>query len=231
MKNEPLISVIIPVYNREKYLVEAIESVLRQTWKNVELVVIDDGSTDNTADTALAFEGKINYYYQKNRGLGAARNAGIGHASGDLIAFLDSDDLWLPEKLEKQMDALKQNPKVTMAFTMIEQFISPELSQERRSQLQGDGKIVGGYLASSLLIWKEALKPACLFPTHIQIGEFIAWYAKAQDEGFTSLLVNEILVKRRIHNDNMGIQLKDQRREYLHVVKEIVERRKKTCTS
>jgi len=105
----PLVSVIMPAYNAEKYIAESIQSVLDQTYKNWELIVVDDGSTDTTAEIAQGFrarESRIKYIFQRNGRLGNARNTGIRHSSGSLVAFLDSDDLWLPEKLQHQVQTL-----------------------------------------------------------------------------------------------------------------------------
>ena len=104
--NNTLVSVIMPAYNAEKYITESIQSVQQQTHSNWELIIIDDGSTDNTKTLVLQFaktDTRIKYFFQQNGKQGRARNNGIRQASGNLIAFLDADDLWLPEKLEKQI--------------------------------------------------------------------------------------------------------------------------------
>ena len=106
---QPLVSVIMPAYNAERYIAESIQSVLDQSYGNWELVVVDDGSTDKTAETVQRFaarDSRVNYIFQENSGQGKARNTGIESSSGALIAFLDADDLWLPEKLERQVQSL-----------------------------------------------------------------------------------------------------------------------------
>lgn len=106
---QPLVSVIMPAYNAEKYIADSIQSVVDQTYSNWELVVVDDGSTDKTAHIAkqfLAKDSRIKYVFQQNGRLGKARNTGIENSTGSLIAFLDSDDLWLPEKLQRQVPVL-----------------------------------------------------------------------------------------------------------------------------
>jgi len=99
----PKVSVIIPTYNRAKFVTKAIDSVLAQTYKDYEIIVIDDGSTDNTQEVLQPYMDKITYKYQENAGVSAARNTGIRVASGQWIAFLDSDDIWLPDKLASQI--------------------------------------------------------------------------------------------------------------------------------
>jgi glycosyltransferase involved in cell wall biosynthesis len=100
------VSVIIPTYNRADLVANAIESVLSQTYKDFEIIVVDDGSTDNTRSRIESYMGKINYYYQNNKGKSVATNLGIERALGKWIAILDSDDVWLPEKLKFQLEAL-----------------------------------------------------------------------------------------------------------------------------
>lgn len=105
------VSVIIPAYNQGHYLVQAIESVLSQRYRDLEVIVVDDGSTDDTAEVANSFsDPRISYFYQENRGLSAARNTGIRLASGRFITYLDSDDLFLPKKVELLVDKLEQEP-------------------------------------------------------------------------------------------------------------------------
>lgn len=106
------VSVIIPTYNRAKTIEKSVRSVLAQTYKEFELIILDDGSTDNTKEVIeLISDSRIKYYCQENAGAGAARNAGVEHASYDIIAFHDSDDIWMPDKLEKQMDYWKKHPE------------------------------------------------------------------------------------------------------------------------
>jgi glycosyltransferase involved in cell wall biosynthesis len=114
---DPPISVIIPTYNRAALLLEAMESVLHQTFKNYELIVIDDGSTDDTRQALEAHTGPLIYCYQNNQGVSAARNRGLQMSRGQFIAFLDSDDLWLPEKLAVQFEFFSGNRKALICQT------------------------------------------------------------------------------------------------------------------
>ena len=112
----PKVSVIIPVYNREESVGYAIESVLGQTYSDYEIIVIDDGSTDGTDQVLRAFGERAQVLSQTNRGPYAARNLGLKHASGEYIAFLDSDDTWLPQRLEKQVPLLDTNHQIGLVF-------------------------------------------------------------------------------------------------------------------
>ncbi len=106
------VSVIIPTYNRAEYITQAIDSVLAQTYTDYEIIVVDDGSADNTKDVLLPYMDRIRYIYQENAGASAARNTGIKAAKGDWVAFLDSDDEWLPGKLAVQIRAVERHPQL-----------------------------------------------------------------------------------------------------------------------
>jgi glycosyltransferase involved in cell wall biosynthesis len=114
MKSPPLISIIIPTYNRAEFISQAVESVLGQTMHEWELLVVDDGSTDNTCEVLAAYrrDPRIHYFYQLNQGQSVARNEALRMIQGDFVGFLDSDDLWAPDKLEKQLAILEANPHV-----------------------------------------------------------------------------------------------------------------------
>ena len=110
----PLVSVIIPTYNREKIIGRAIDSVFTQTWQDFEIIVQDDGSRDGTKAIVEAYGPKVKYFFQENKGIAGARNGGMRHAGGQYLAFLDSDDYWLPAKLEKQMALFEKHPEYGM---------------------------------------------------------------------------------------------------------------------
>ncbi|MCL4294661.1 MAG: glycosyltransferase [Anaerolineae bacterium] len=117
MSPNPLVSVIIPTYNRRSLLPDAVNSVLAQTYPNYEIIVIDDGSVDDTPNWAAANTKWFRYYRQVNQGQAVARNNGAELAKGEYLAFLDADDIWLPEKLEKQVLVVQKNPGIAFTFT------------------------------------------------------------------------------------------------------------------
>src|SRR5436309_14667644 len=114
--SKPLVSVVIPVYNGERYLADAIQSVLDQTYRNFEVIVVDDGSTDRSAEIAKRFGEAVRYVYRTNGGVCKARNAGIAAARGAYIAFLDQDDLWLHDKLAAQVAYLDSHPEAGAVY-------------------------------------------------------------------------------------------------------------------
>ena len=115
-KNNVKVSVIIPTYNREKYIRDAIDSVLSQTYRNFEIVVADDGSTDNTVKILKEYGDKIRWKSQKNRGPASAKKFGTSMAKGEYLAYLDSDDMYLPDKLKLQVDYLDKHPEAGLVY-------------------------------------------------------------------------------------------------------------------
>lgn len=109
MNTSPLVSVIITTYNSARFLPKCVESVLAQSYKNLEIIIIDDGSIDQTCDLVKKFGDAVQYHYQENKGVSAARNAGLKHANGEFIQFVDADDYIHPEKIEKQLKAFTEN--------------------------------------------------------------------------------------------------------------------------
>ncbi len=110
MQSSPLVSILIPCYNSEQWLAETIESALAQTWKNIEIIIVDDGSTDNSLAIAKSFESSIvKVISQENKGASTARNIALKEAQGDFIQYLDADDLLAPDKIELQVGLLENN--------------------------------------------------------------------------------------------------------------------------
>jgi glycosyltransferase involved in cell wall biosynthesis len=122
----PLVSVVIPTFNCAKYLSESIDSAVSQTFAEKEVIVVDDGSTDNTKEALEPFKDRIVYIYQDNSGASSARNRGVAQSRGKYIAFLDADDIWLPGKLQKQVDFFERQPgSVKLTYTDWKYFFEP----------------------------------------------------------------------------------------------------------
>ena len=199
MEQNERISVIIPTYNRDAYLVDAICSVLNQTYRNLELIIVDDGSTDHTRQIVNGFaDTRIRYLYQDNGGASRARNVGIGMAQSEYIAFLDSDDEWMPQKLEKQMEQMQHLSDRTgivycrmkavydygqsIIFPSVEQS-SEELSGKMLMKLLKDN-VIG---TPSILVRKSCLDEVGTFNENLRCledWEFVLRVAKKWEIGF-----------------------------------------------
>jgi glycosyltransferase involved in cell wall biosynthesis len=221
------ISVIISVYNGENYLRNAIESALQQDYADKEILVVDDGSTDRTAEIAQQFGEKLIYIYQANKGLGAGRNTGFNASSGNYIAFLDHDDVWEKEKLSRQMNLMLSSHNDPLIFSQVQQFICPSLSEDERKRLSVNQTVMPGYIAGTLLISRERFKQVGYFIEEKQVGEFIEWYLRALEQNVPISLINQVGLYRRVHNSNMGRQQDLYKRtDYLKILKASLDRRR-----
>jgi glycosyltransferase involved in cell wall biosynthesis len=220
------VSVIIPVYNCRRYLGEAIASALGQTLPPAEVIVVDDGSTDGSAEVARAFPSPVRCTSQPHGGIGMARNLGVTLARGEFIAFLDADDIWTTRKLELQMTALAADLAVDMVFGHLEQFVSPDLDAAARARLRAPTGGGPAYTAATLLIRRASMDRAGPFATQWQLGEFVDWYLRASEAGLQSLMLPEVLLRRRIHADNTGLRERGQRGDYVRILKGSLDRRR-----
>lgn len=223
----PLVSVVIPVYNRAAYVGDAIRSVLAQAHRPLQIIVIDDGSTDDSASVIGAFGEAVEYYYQPNSGIARTRNRGVMLARGAYLAFLDSDDLWSADKLAVQLVVLEARKELDAVFGMVRQFISPELSVEEQARIRCPEGAMAGYVPSAMLIRREAFMRVGLFDTDYTVGEFIAWYLRAIEAGVKGELMQQhIALARRIHKTNIGIEATDAHKDYIRILKASLDRRR-----
>ncbi len=228
MDHSPLVSVIIPVYNYDRYLGEAIESVLNQTHQNLDVIVVDDGSTDRSGEVAKSFAAKgVRYCYQVHAGIGETRNRGVALAQGDLIAFLDADDRWPVEKLERQLRAFDSDPSLEMVFGQAVQLHNgPEWEAGVRDQKIAAGSLVPGMVPGTMLIKRDAFMRVGKFPGGLKVGEFIDWYARAVELQVRSLVLPDLFLWRRIHDSNQGIRERQSVTDYARVLKAKLDRKR-----
>lgn len=205
---QPSISCIVPVYNGAKFLAEALDSILAQTLPPTQIIVIDDGSTDATAEVANAYAQHVTYHHQANAGPASARNRGIGLATGEFISFLDADDLWHTDKLERQMRALESNPAAGFCITYLQNFWVDELAHERERMRDHDfAKPMPGYVCQCLLARRSVFDAVGRLDETKRLGEDQDWYLRAARAGIEKEIVAEPLVYRRIHGKNMTYEV------------------------
>jgi glycosyltransferase involved in cell wall biosynthesis len=202
------ISCIVPVYNGARFLAEALDSILAQTVPPGEIVVVDDGSTDATAEVAKSYGPRVRYTWQANAGPASARNRGIGSTSGDFVAFLDADDRWHPEKTARQMAAFEANPAADICITYLQNFWVEELAQEREKMRDhAFAKPMPGYVLQCLLARRRVFDAIGRLDEAKRLGEDQDWYLRADRAGIVKEIVKEPLVFRRIHQQNISYEL------------------------
>jgi len=228
--NQRLVSVVIPIYNRECYIVEAIESVLVQDYAPLELIVVDDGSTDGTAATVGRIDAGIRYVYQENRGIAGARNAGVALATGAFLSFLDSDDAWLPDKLTRQMAVFAAHPETDVVFGHAEQFYSPEIEPEFWRQFRSRPGILPAPLPSAMLIRRPAFDRVGLFDPRFSIGVDMDWQARLTEQNLRAVMLPDVVFRRRLHRSNFNVVHAGEQSERLHVLKAVLDRRRRPAT-
>ena len=220
------ISVIIPAFNAERYLAEAIASVLAQTARVSEVIVVDDGSTDRTASIAEESGPPVSCHRRPHGGIAAARTFGIGRARGNWLAFLDADDLWTREKLELQLAAAGHDGALEIIFGGVRQFVSPELNGEAQTRLASPLADSAAPHIGTMLARRAAFERVGWLDEALRIGEFIEWFARAQDAGLRMTTLPEIVLQRRRHPASTTAKHKDSLVHLTTAMKRILDRRR-----
>jgi glycosyltransferase involved in cell wall biosynthesis len=221
-----LISVMIPVYNGEAYLGEAIDSVLQQSYRPTEIIVVDDGSTDGTANVALGYGDQIRYEQQPRAGNGAARNRAVQLAAGDLFAFLDADDRLVPRALERLARVLEEDRSLQAVYGHVREFVSPDIDTDALVRLRAPIARIAGCLPTNMLMRRDAFLRVGQFATNLRVGVTVDWAARADESGLCKILLEDVLFERRLHGDNNGIREREHRSHYIQVVKAALDRRR-----
>jgi len=217
--SEPRVSVIIPCYNNGRYLGAAIESVFSQDVSSVEVIVVDDGSTDDSATVAVSYEGVL-LVGQENQGVGVARNQGLAIATGTYLALLDADDWWAAGKLAAQLAAFELDPSLDLVFAEIQEFISDDLTDEQREGLTARPGRHQAMLPSTVLMTRAAHQSIGGFADGKGSGEALDWALRVGEVDLNTAVASGALVHRRLHASNSGREMRDtQRNGYLAAVK------------
>ncbi|WP_442496788.1 glycosyltransferase family 2 protein [Methylobacter sp. sgz302048] len=231
MQSVKSITVIIPTFNRRLFITEAVGSVLDQDIDDLEIIVVDDGSTDGTRDALMPYRENIRYIYQGNQGVSAARNRGIQESRGELLAFLDSDDLWAPEKLKTQID--KVRTENVLCFEGVEWFVDREEDREFLDQCEdvmwprcdASGDVIdpvldvaeGRYFhLGTLLCRKSTFLEIGLFDESLCYGEDEDWFSRASLK-IPFCYFSEPLLRRRFHINQIGHEREESIRSLIKV--------------
>lgn len=226
----PLISCIVPVFNSERYLREALDSIFAQTHPRFEVIVVDDGSTDGTATVVSSYGSEIRYVRQGNAGPAAARNLGLNIGRGDYVAFLDADDLWHSEKLERQLTRFLARAELDYCVAHAQNFWIPELSEEHdKFRDHRIAKELPAYVTGSLLVRRELLIRIGFFDPSLGHGDSMDWFLRAAEHGAVGELMSDVLLYRRLHHTNRVRQLAAaSRNEFLQIIKGSIHRRRQS---
>ncbi len=229
MTKPDLISCIVPVFNGERYLAEALDSILAQTWRPLEVIVVDDGSTDGSAAVVAKYGAEVSYIHQANAGPAAARNRGLDAALGEFIAFLDADDLWHKEKLARQMARFEARPELDLCSAHVENFWSPDVKREKDRPSDGGLAKTQPGVTQAIVARRALFDKIGPFDAALMYRDAMEWFSRAVDAGAVMETLPDVLVFRRIHRDNLSWRRgDDDRDELLRSVKTILDRRRGT---
>jgi len=202
----PTVSVIIHTYNNEKFIAETVESVLNQTYKDYEIIVVDDGSEDGTRDALIPYMQKIRYHYKENGGIASAKNAGISLSETEFVAFLDHDDLWVPDKLQLQMEHFNENPQIGLVYAKYTSFRD---GKELRTKPEKgySGWIFKELLAksfiqtSTVVVKRECLDAVGPYDETFSLGDEYDMFLRIARK-FQCGFVDKGLTRYRVHDTN-----------------------------
>ncbi len=223
--SRPLLSVIIPVFNGAEFLAHAVRNVLSQEYPAVEIIVVDDGSVDDLAAAVRALPVPVRFFQQPNGGAASARNRGIRDASGELLAFLDVDDLWPPGTLRRLADLL--------AADLDADVVHGRVQLSRFTTFEDHGEYVGSptetfpYSIAAGLYRRRAFERAGLFDAALRFGEDSDWFLRARDLGLNIANLDEVVMIARRHERNITRGRSMAELQPLQLFKNVLDRRRR----
>ena len=217
------VTVIIPVYNGAAFLAEAVDSVQRQNYQPLEIVIVDDGSTDGTAEIAANFTGNVRYVYQPNQGAPTARNQGLKMANGTVISFLDADDVWHEKKLALQLEYLSRNPSIEIVVGY-SQLLIPSASPLDFNPF-GDPWLFLNL--ASAVYRKSVFNTIGLFDPELPCSDDLDWFMRARESKVQLKVHKDVVLFHRRHNKNLTNQKELEKSDNLRMLKKMLTRRRK----
>jgi len=225
MQPLPRVSVVLPVKNGARYLAAALESVQEQSLKPEEILVVDGHSVDGSPEIARSFP-NVRVLVQQNTGLAEAWNTGIKAARGDLIAFIESDDRWAPDKLQLQVECFTRRPAAQYVIGRVHFFLEDGHAVPRgfkQELLQGShvGRIPG-----TLLVRRSLFRDVGVFDPALTIAADVDWFARCKDAGVSEAVLEEVLLYKRVHDRNLSSDAGKNTRELLKLLRTSIGRRR-----
>ena len=221
----PLVSVIMPVYNGANFLAEAINNIQQQYYQSLELIIVDDGSVDETASIVAQYKADIQYVYQPNRGPAAARNTALKLATGEFIAFLDVDDLWARNRLSSQINYLTTHPAVDIVQGLIQDL---ELVRSAQKSLTFEAVSQPYYSVNlgSAIYRRRAFDSVGFFDETLRYNEDTDWFIRAWDNNVTKIQLGEIALFYRKHQENMTNADNSRRSGFVRLLKKRLDQQR-----
>lgn len=223
--NFPLISVIIPVLNGERFLAAAINSVRLQHVTPLEIIVIDDGSTDGTAALVSTLGDDIRYLFQINQGPSAARNAGVRMANGEIIAFLDADDIWPANRLNLLLKRLHKEPSLEIVLGRL-QFTGQLTEAEQKMRFERPGNVAMSPHLGSGIYKKSVFSKVGLFDENLFHYEDYEWFMRARENDISMIILKEVTYIYQKRPDSLSRQQTPNAKHFIHILKMSLERRR-----
>jgi glycosyltransferase involved in cell wall biosynthesis len=223
MSTQPTVSVVIPTYNGERFLAQALDSVFAQHYRPLDVIVVDDGSTDGSLRIAESYE-NVRCFAQEHQNVSAARNRGVAEARGSLVAFLDQDDLWLPEKLAVQSRYLGQRPEIGIVFSRLRNFLEP--GETRPPTVLSAHHQPGEWtklMLGAALVRREVFDLVGVFTSGRGLASDFEWFARARRVGVQLSVLPEVLLLRRLHSRNASNDSGRQQRALLRAVRSLLD--------
>ena len=214
-----LVSVILPLYNGQRFIASSIKSVLNQTYSSLELLVINDGSTDNGGDM-VPIDPRIRLFHRRNSGVAASRNFGINQAKGAYLAFIDQDDYWYPNKLELQMQLHLNEPKLGYSFTRMHNHLVGDIEPPVWLQPQLLAEDPVGFLPSTLLVCRRIFTEIGNFSEDLVNSSDTEWLVRARAAEVPMEIIDLVLLQRNIHENNCSHDAKTGKKELFSILRQ-----------
>ena len=224
-----LVSCVVPTFNAARYLPQALASILDQTHRDLEVVIVDDGSEDDTLAIAAAAGSRVRVVRHNRLGPAATRNRGVQEAQGAFLAFLDPDDFWQPDKLELQFRRFQEDPALDLCVSHARLLWEPEAAgqAQRLQHLPRATQPVPGFATITLLARRQAFETVGLFDPDLWFADAVDWFLRAEAAGLKRLLLPEALTIHRMHGRNLSQRREqDSRKEFLRIVKRWADRQR-----
>jgi len=218
--------VVVPVRDAERYLGEAIESILAQEPTPAEVIVVDNGSTDGSAAVAEGFGSPVRVISRPDVTVGGVRNAGFEAASGEILGMLDADDLWTPRALASRLPLFAPSPAPDLVWGRVRHFLSPELDPESARRPHVPEGTAPAHLPGGMLVTRAAFDRIGPFAEELRSGELADWIGRARDAGIREASTDEVVLERRMHADNFTMRNREALSDTARALKSTLDRRR-----